>query len=224
MKPSGLGVSWASAVLALFRAGASDEWFWAEDASPPISFCVHALVQDGLRVPPFDRHPEGDGALRARGLDAETWNAWLSAVVAAQSRLSKRVREPDWLADRAGLAALVEAASAPAALCPGTPELRVRLGEQWVDYQPRGERWKRDLTSGPRGVRNRLAPGEQRWLWKALVPFHDRLPTISVFLVDYPVPVVMAMPPTTCLITPASASADYARQVLAGAEQLAAAR
>ena len=97
-------------------------------------------------------------------------------------------------------------------------------GELWVDYQPEGERWKWDMTSGPRGVRNRLAPHAQRWLWKALVPFHDRLPTLSVFLVDYPVPVVMALSLAGCLIAPANASADYARQVLAAAEQVAAAR
>jgi hypothetical protein len=224
VKTSRLSVDWARAVLALFRAGASDGWSWSEDASPPISFCVHALVQDGLRVPPFDRHPEGDGTLRARGLDAHTWDSWVSAVVAAQRRLSGRVRAPDWPADRAGLAALVEAASTPAALCPGTPGLRVRLGELWTEYQPSVERWRWDLTSGPRGVRNRLAPGEQRWLWKALMPFHDRLPTLSVLVVDYPVPAVMALPPATCLIAPASVSADYARQVIAGAGQLAAAR
>ena len=47
---------------------------------------------------------------------------------------------------------------------------------------------------GPRGVRNRLTPHDQRSLWKALLPVHDRLPMISVFLVDYPVPVVMAVP------------------------------
>jgi hypothetical protein len=180
VKTARLGVSWATAVMAMFRAGPSDGWSWSEDASPPIAFCVHVLVWDGLRVPPFDRHPEGDGTLRARGLDAQTWNAWLPAVVAAQGRLSKRVREPEWLADRAGLATLVEAAMTPVALCPGTPELRARLGELWTDYLPKGERWKQDLTSGPQGVRNRLAPGEQRWLWKALVPFHDRLPTLSV--------------------------------------------
>ncbi len=78
------------------------------------------------------------------------------------------------------------------------------------------------MTSGPRGVRNRLTPHEQRSLWKALLPVHDRLPTISIFLVDYPVPVVMAMPPTTCLIAPDDASAAYTTQVVAAAEQLAA--
>lgn len=140
-----------------------------------------------------------------------------------RARAAQRAREPDWLADRAALATLAAAASAPVTLCPGTPELRARLEELWVNYQPKGERWKWDMTSGPRGVRNRLAPHEQRWLWKALVPFHDRLPTISVFLVDYSTPIVMAVPPTTCLIAPSSASAEYVRQVLAAAEQLAAA-
>jgi len=56
------------------------------------------------------------------------------------------------------------------------------------------------------------------------VPFHGRLTTISVFLVDYPAPVVMAVPPVTCLIAPGTATGDYARQVLTAAEQLAAAR
>jgi hypothetical protein len=211
-------------MVAMFLAGSNDRWHWSEDASPPLAFCVRVLVQDGLQVPPFDRHPEGDGTLRARGLDGETWRAWLSALVAAQDRLSGRVRAPDWATDRAGLAELVEAVSVPAARCPGMPGLRGRLEELWVDYQPIGARWKWDVTSGPRGIPYRLAPDDQRWLWEALLPFHDRLPTISVLLVDYPAPAVMALPPTTCLIAPADNSADYARQVVAAAGQLAAAR
>ncbi len=224
MRLSSSEVGWASTVIAMFPAGSSDRWFWSEDALPPLAFCVHALVHDGLQVPPFDRHPDGDGALRGRGMDAQTWRTWVSAAVAAQARFSARLREPGELAGRAALATLAAAASAPTALCPGTPELRTRLAELWADYQPAGERWKWRMTTGPRGARNRLTPHEQRWLWKALLPFHDRLPTISVFLVDYPSPLVMAVPPTTCLIAPDGTSAAYARQILAAAEQLAAAR
>jgi hypothetical protein len=210
--------------MVMFLAGSSDRWFWSEDALLPLAFCVYALVHDGLVVPPFDRHPQGDGGLRGCGLDAERWRTWVSTVIVAHGRLSVRVHEPDRRADRAALATLAAAVSAPAALCPGTPELRACLAELWVDYQPQGERWKWDMTRGPRGVRNRLAPHEQRRLWEALLPFHGRLPTISVFLVDYPAPVVMAVPPTTCLIAPGSASVEYVRQVVAAAEQLAAAR
>jgi hypothetical protein len=50
-----------------------------------------------------------------------------------------------------------------------------------------------------------------------------RLPTISVFLVDYPVPVVMALPPTTCLITSGDGPEAYGRQVLEAVTQLSAA-
>lgn len=41
-----------------------------------IDFCVWVLEQDGLRVPPFDKHPDGDGSLQARGMTAENWLDW----------------------------------------------------------------------------------------------------------------------------------------------------
>jgi hypothetical protein len=108
----------------------------------------------------------------------------------------------------------------PGSFCPGPPELRDRLGELWQAYAPVGEAWKRRVSEG---VRDRLAPGPRRWLWKALLPFHDRLPTISVFLVAYVEPVVMALPPTACLIAPASEPEAYGRQIVAAASGLASA-
>lgn len=77
-----------------------------------------------------------------------------------------------------------------------------------------------DIRSARRPQSARSARAAEAW--KALLPFHDRLPTLSVFLVDYPVPVVMAVPPTTCLIAPGGASAEYVSQVVAAAGQLAA--
>ncbi len=77
------------------------------------------------------------------------------------------------------------------------------------------------MTVGEEGVRHRLAPSKQRPLWQALLPFHDRLSTISVFLVAYPHPIVMPLPPTTCLIAPDLDAAGYARQVVAAAGLLA---
>ena len=38
-----------------------------------IDFCVWVLEKDGLRVAPFDQHPDGDGSLRSRGMTAEAW-------------------------------------------------------------------------------------------------------------------------------------------------------
>src|SRR4029077_287534 len=31
---------------------------------------------DGLHVPPFDQHPDGDGSLRSLGLTAADWQTW----------------------------------------------------------------------------------------------------------------------------------------------------
>ncbi len=44
----------------------------------PIDFCIWVLEQDGLRVPPFDQHPAGDGSLQANGLTPEEWRSWLT--------------------------------------------------------------------------------------------------------------------------------------------------
>lgn len=68
-----------------------------------------------------------------------------------------------------------------------------------------------------------FAPRHERWLWRALMPFHERLPTLSIFLIDYPVPVVMTVPSVSCVIARDRSDPDgstYAQQVLAAAKQL----
>lgn len=211
----------------MFLAGSADRWHWSEDAFPPVAYCVHALVHDGLRVPPFDQHLGGDGSLTELGLDAPTWRRWLASVLGQQATLSAVARELGGDRDRAELRSTALAAAEvlrrPGSFCPGASRLQQRLDDLWVAYEPTGEAWKRRMTVGEEGVRHRLAPSEQRRLWQALLPFHDRLPTISVFLVAYPRPVVMPLPPTTCLIAPERDAAGYARQVVAAAGLLVAA-
>lgn len=45
-----------------------------------IDFCIWVLEQDGLQVPPFDQHPEGDRALRSLLLSATDWQQWVTKV------------------------------------------------------------------------------------------------------------------------------------------------
>lgn len=73
----------------------TDRWFWSEDVDVAVDFCVRALRHDGLRVPPFDRHPDGDGSLRALGLDTGSWRRWLDAVLERLERLDAHIRQPD---------------------------------------------------------------------------------------------------------------------------------
>jgi hypothetical protein len=209
----------------MFLAASTDRWHWSEDVFPPVGFCVYALVRDGLRVPPFDQHPEGDRSLSERGCDADGWSKWLTAVIAQSGRLAEAATAlaggRDRTEMRANVAEAAEVLRQPASFCPGTAELRVRLGEFWADYEPQGEAWKRSLTTGKR--HDWLAPRHERWLWRALLPFHGRPSTLSIFLVDYPVPVVMTVPPTTGVIARDRFDRDgysYAHQVLAAAQEL----
>src|SRR3990172_8178654 len=73
-------------------AGSLDRWYWTGGAFSPRSFCIRALVLDGLAIPPFDRHTDGDGRLRELGLDAETWHAWVASVLRQHAIMGEHAR------------------------------------------------------------------------------------------------------------------------------------
>jgi hypothetical protein len=49
------------------------------------------LERDCLKVPPFDCHPDGDGALRAQGLSAPGWRRWVDRRIPDRARLTHEV-------------------------------------------------------------------------------------------------------------------------------------
>lgn len=61
-------------------------WGLRYGPDPTINFCFWVLLLDGLRVPPFDQHPDGDGSLRALGLTEASWQAWLLRVIDPQQQ------------------------------------------------------------------------------------------------------------------------------------------
>jgi hypothetical protein len=201
---------------------ASDPWSWEEDAFPPVAFCVRVLVQDGLSIPPFDRHAEGDGRLREVGLDAGIWREWLTSILRQRTTLAQTARVVGRGGELSPISAEARSATevvrAPGSFCGGSSLLRERLEDLWGAYAPIGEAWKWRMSE----VGRRLGAGhQQRALWNALRPFHDRLPTLAVFLIDYPEPVEMVLPPTACLIAPSENPEAYGRQVVAVAKRLA---
>lgn len=207
----------------MFAAGSSDRWYWGEDAFPPIAFCVRALVLDGLRVPPFDRHPDGDGRLRRLRLDAAMWREWVASVLRQHATIGEHARSLGTPFARGPLReearAAAEVLRQPGSFCPGSAELRSQLNDLFTSYAPAGEDWKRRMSDFPllHG-----SPRHQRELWKGLTPFHGRLAPLSVFLIEYEEPVVMTLPPATCLIAPAADPERYGRQVVDAAARLAA--
>ncbi len=67
----------------MYRQGTSP-WSLHADLPPGINFCIWVLQRDGLAVPPFDRHPPGDGSLQALGLNAGLWLSWFTETVIGQ--------------------------------------------------------------------------------------------------------------------------------------------
>ena len=55
-----------------------------------VDFCIWVLEIDGLRVPPFDQHPEGNRILQNVGLNTDSWRQWLATVVALQDSILLR--------------------------------------------------------------------------------------------------------------------------------------
>jgi hypothetical protein len=208
------------------QPGSRAAWSWSEQYFAPVDLAVQTLVRDGLRVSPFDAHPAGDGTLRARGLTAKDWRAWVATLVALHtemetiavtlSSMSPHGRTAQRRAPPTGLAE-------PWILCPGSEDMRTRLREMFVD-PPKPA----DLADPVDALRHgqpvhapHAAPSAQRRLWRDLSSFADRLPSLAVLLVNYPVSVVLPVPPTTCLVAPADDAGAYAGQLRLAAGRLA---
>jgi hypothetical protein len=108
-----------------------------------VDFCIWVLELDGLHIPPFDQHREGNSELQTKGLDAESWRNWLATVVALQDSIlllnnysqnqqllveeqltncntihSMLVQQPEWSNEQIDL-----------------PTLRSMLDSQYVSYE-----------------------------------------------------------------------------------------
>jgi hypothetical protein len=191
----------------------SSSWHYRLGPDPDVDFCVWVIEQDGLPVPPFDRRPDGDGALRAAGLDAASWRRWFIRSIAAINErrdiVKKSVMEK---ADFARLRALE-----PAALWDGAPAVGERLttlAEAYEDVM--NERKDR--------VGERLMTLESdRRLWDDLAPYLSRLPPLNVITVCYPGPVRMVVPPQSVVLGVIDWRPDVATlsaEILAGAAAL----
>lgn len=79
----------------MYRLGSEEKpWFCDYSFNMSVDFCIWILELDGLRVPPFDHHPPGNGILQAAGLDADGWRLWLREVVNLQHQQVQAYRQP----------------------------------------------------------------------------------------------------------------------------------
>lgn len=176
-------------------------WHWTESYSVAVGFAVWILQRDGLPVPPFDAHPQGDAELQSVGLNGSDWSAWLAMIVGIEDQAGEAASTVDLRAARTEESDelnRLDARRTPPECWPGGEEIHRRLEKLWTIYQPFGEGWLQAMTSAKR--HSRISAGQERRLWRQIRPFGGRLPTLHVYVVDYPRLVAMPIPPVSCVV------------------------
>ena len=156
-----------------------------------VSFCIWTLRVDGLRVPPFDQHDDGDNTLRRAGLTADNWRVWLAEVVRRHGAADEAVQQAATRHERA-VAGVV--AYDPTTAWRDTPAVGEELTRLWQQYtRGAGETWKRQIDGAYTGrTIDRL--------WQSLRPLQRQLPTLRLYHIDYPWEVVYTLSPASLLI------------------------
>jgi hypothetical protein len=169
--------------------------------APSIDFALWALQRDGLHVPGFDAHQNGDGSLQRSGLSTEVWEGWLwnlirqtAAFYRSGTGMVRERRLGSWIPDNvaaqrsadlrrfgttlpARRAAALRLVQDPALDCPGPAVLVQRLRELWEMYLAQAQREPVVPTGPMRGL------------------ISARAPTAWVGIVTYLKPVGYAVPP-----------------------------
>jgi hypothetical protein len=173
-----------------------ESWFWSIESNDRVAFCVWALRLDGLHVAPFDRHPNGNGMLRALGLTGESWHAWLTDVVHhADSLQGPHAPRPLVRGSIPPLMALT-----PADLWMGNPRVRALLMELWPVYSRLAARPPDDGLSPATHGSAKKERDMFRRMWHDLAPYRSHLDTLRVYTIDYPVHVRRLVPPVSVII------------------------
>lgn len=144
--------------------GSRNSWSFSHGFNMMVDFCIWVLEVDGLQVPPFDQHPEGDGSLRAVGPDALQWQSWLIRVVNLQYEQRqvhmKRVAEDPFNTQKRDTTALfIPEVHNPPAAWTGSAAIGQRLAELWEQYGPvsherrkweikQARRWQKEERKG----------------------------------------------------------------------------
>lgn len=186
--------------------GSESSWLFRYDYSPMIDFCFWILEKDGLKVPPFNAHLSGDDTLRQVGLQASSWVEWLKEVVNAHEHQRQALQSNQGLLPQG-----MQIMSDPSSVWRGNAAVKHRLQELWTQYQPlmsSRRKWLRPLTTQIRTT------GQQ--LWHDLQPYHTKIPSLTIFFVEYPQQVILPVPPVSIIMTVVNGSMnneDFYQQI-----------
>lgn len=186
----------------MFSKKFNNQWIYSQGFNMMVDFCIWVLLKDGLRVPSFDAHPDGDGSLRAAGLDEEGWRAWFVEVVNAQQRQSEifKERSRELRDPRRGLAEfLLPQAHHPPLAWSGNQAVKERLSALWEEYGPLSNE-RKAIERGIERAWNQLESTRPKRLWDELVVYQAHLPTLTIHLVNYLQGVDYLIPPISYIL------------------------
>jgi hypothetical protein len=97
----------------MFRLGEENPWFCHTETDKNVDFCLWVLEVDGLRAPPFESHSQGNGILRAAGLDEESWQEWVKELIRRNDQSSYTAQKQSVQAANEAFRALQVKAGSP---------------------------------------------------------------------------------------------------------------
>jgi hypothetical protein len=201
---------------------------WTEGISLPLDFAVYVLRHDGLRLAPFESHPDGDGRLRAAGMGSDSWSEWVQVLVRREKDLAAVAADltiPSEPSAARQLAAQIRLTrEQPWTAFPNGRGIRDRIADTWVGYVDDALRWSDSLARGRQ--HDRVSVARERSLRGALQRLPG-LPPFSVFRVRYESPAVLVIPPDVCIVglpDDPDQGRGFVEQVEAGALKLVAAQ
>lgn len=178
------------------------------NVSHSVAFAVGLLVEDGLRVPPFDQHPERQGPLSEAGLTPDMWRKWLLEMIDNEAAMNMWLaHHSENIAPGSELRGLdgdpIPPPYDPAAALPGDAYLGELLDARW-------QRWRQDVAPHLEAEWDARSDAARQWT-------ESRVLILVVDCVDYPTPVVHVAPPTHLIIgTPSMTAEDTAPLVREG--------
>lgn len=227
-----------------------DSWRYRQGSDPTIDFCLWVLQVDGLHVPPFDQHPEGDGSLRSLGLTADDWQTWFLHVLDPTRREQdveqlrqlhiaeylKISKEPDMehLKRRYQAGSLHISTDPP---LPPPPEFHhyqaswhgsIAIKNKLIELEKQYKQVTGSLHEPRENVERALQRAEQKAatrLYDDLKPYHNRIPPLNIYLATYEYPLDYLVPPAILLITIQEGQPglqEFRERVLAAVAELAA--
>ncbi|HEY7415197.1 MAG TPA: hypothetical protein VH593_08400, partial [Ktedonobacteraceae bacterium] len=203
-------------------------WHYRQGSNPALDFCLWTLEVDGLRVPPFDQHPDGDGSLRALGLTADAWQTWfLRALDPAQS-------EHDVEELQRNQAEQLKSSAGPPLPPPpefhyyqaswdGSVAIKNKLNElekQFRQISSQREKIGREVEVALHREERKATTR----LYDELKPYHHRIPPLNICFVTYASPLDYLAAPATLLMTLQEGQPgfqEFRERVLAAVEELA---